>query len=266
MNNNYKKNKGFTLAELMIVFAIIAVVAVITTKISKSRTNYETSFMTYSAFMNLKHAVGEVIADGYIDAGAVSHTGLPPSWDSAAAPFGFCQRLADSSVTGCTNCGVFNTVGAVDCTKTAADGTDFSLATTVPNFVLTNGQRFFISSTTSAPPYTIYVDINGKKGTKKDTLYKDVLKFIVNADGTVFPLHTATVADQNAADNPNYMTASVRYRDATGNMIVVDPRVDFYTATCDATHLYNGVNCTTPTYTASCSGNPCEVVINKPGF
>lgn len=276
MNNNYKKNKGFTLAELMIVFAIIAVVVVISTKISKSRSNYETSFMTYSAFMNLKHAIGEIVADGWKNAGGVSQTGIPDIWDSTTSPrFGFCQRLADSNVTGCANCGVFNTVGTVDCTKTATDATDFSSAATTPMFTLTNGQRFFHDSTNTTSPYTIYVDINGKKGTKTDTLNKDVLKFIVNSDGSVFPMHTATVADQNAADNLNYMTASVRYIDSSGNMIVVDSRVSFYTATCDATNNYpNFADCSVgspSTYDNNCDPSltpkrTCEVVINKPGF
>lgn len=260
MNNNHKKNKGFTLAEVMIVFAIIAVVTIISIKISKSRANYETSFMTYSAFTNLQHAVGEIVADGYIDAGGNRQTGLSTLWTSTANPIGFCQRLADSTYNG-----VFNIAGAIDCSKTATDATDFSLATTIPMFTLTNGQRFFHDSTNTTYPYTIYIDINGKNSTKKDTLYKDVLKFIVNSDGTIYPVHTAVVADKNAADNTNYLKATVRYRDSSGNMIVIDQGVDFYTATCDATGNYYGTGACTKN--ANCnSPNICEVIINRPGF
>lgn len=263
MNKPIQKQKGFTLSEMMIVITIIAIVTVISVRIQKSRTNYETKFMTYSALMNLKQATGEVVADGWKDAGGTSKTGVPDIWDSTTSPhFGFCQRLANPDVTGCPNCGAFNTIGTVNCNNSANDLSDFSSVS--PIFTLTNGQRFFHDNTNTTPPYTIYIDINGSKSPQK--LYKDVIKFTIDANGLVSPEHTAVVANQNAADKTDYLTANVRYRDASGNMIIVDQGIDFYTANCDAYGNYYGAGCITSKYTTTCQPNNCEVTINRPGF
>lgn len=256
MNKQKQRQKGFTLAEMMIVITIIAIVSVVTIRIQKSRTYYETRFMTYSAYMNLKRAAGELLADGYtLNPSTGIIKSLPTVANKAAAdasnPMGLCQRITD----------VMNTNGAISCSQTATDGTNFNAATA--NFVTTNGQRFYNFGTNpTSNVYTVYVDINGSKS-GGGVLNKDVLKFTINTDGTVLPVHTAVVADQNAADNTNYMSASVKYRDSSGNVNVVSNGVTFYKATCDATGTYNGTACT---QAGSCASNPCEVSINKPGY
>lgn len=262
MNKQKQRQKGFTLAEMMIVITIIAIVSVITIRIQKSRTYYETRFMTYSAYMNLKRAAGELLADGYeLSPSTGIIKSLPTIANKAAAdasyPIGLCQRITD----------IMNISGSANCTPTANDGTNFNAATA--NFITTNGQRFYNFGGSPGYPtanvYTVYVDINGSKS-GGGVLYKDVIKFTINTNGTVLPVHTAVVANQTAADNPNYMTASVKYTDTSGNVIVVSSGVDFYTATCDATGSYNGTSCATAKYTTTCASNPCEVYINKPGY
>ena len=58
-----KTKKAFTLAEIAIVFVIIALIAVAGIKITKSRTNHVNKYMSYAAFTNLKQGMGELIAD-----------------------------------------------------------------------------------------------------------------------------------------------------------------------------------------------------------
>lgn len=261
MNKTIQKQKGFTLSEMMIVITIIAIVTIISIRIQKSRSNYETKFMTYSAYMNLKHAIGEVVADGWKDAGGTSQVGVPDIWNSTTSPhFGFCQRLGVPDVTSCNNCGVFNTTAAANCgLGTSADGT---VSGATPDFITTNGQRYFHGTTTT--PYTIYIDINGTKGS--GTLNSDILKFYVTASGIVYPDQTSA-----AATNPNYLSAAIRYRDSSGNQVVVSQGVSLLSATCDATGTYFGNACTpSSNYTTYCktstTGNTCEVIIERPGF
>jgi len=71
-----KKIKAFTLAELAVVFAIIAVIATATIGIQKSRMNYATTFMDYAALTNLKSIVGEIIAEGSTITSAAN-----PGWE-----------------------------------------------------------------------------------------------------------------------------------------------------------------------------------------
>lgn len=258
MEKHKKKFNGFTLAELAVVMAIIGIIAAISIKISKSKSIYESQFMTYSAYTNLKHAVGEIVADGWQDAADVSQTGIPDIWDNATAPrFGLCQRFAVSSTEGCPACGVFNVVGTPDCTtSTTTTFTDANLA-----FTTTNGQRYFYSGTAS-PDYIIYIDINGTKG--NSTLNEDVIGFTVSAGssgGVVLPIYNTP-----PATNTNYLSASVRYRNASGNMIMVDQGVSLQTATCDAFGTYGSTPCSTTNYTTYCQTNLCEVIINKPGY
>jgi len=64
MENNYKETKAFTLAEIMVVVTIVAVVAASTVGIQKIKTDYVNKFMYYAAFTNLKLAASEMIAEG----------------------------------------------------------------------------------------------------------------------------------------------------------------------------------------------------------
>lgn len=253
MTKYNKKHKGFTMSEMMIVITIIAIITIISVRISKSKSNYESSFMTYAAFTNLKSAIGGLIADGYLDAGSNRQTGLPPSWNSAALPYGLCQRLADATITGS---GIFNVTGTPNC---GASTTTTIFTNTYLLFTTTNGQRFFYSG--GAYPYTIYVDINGLKGT--GTINQDVLAFTVAQDGTVLP-----ASNSIAYTNTNYLSASVKYVNAGLNTTLYNG-VTFQDAACFSRLLSGATYCTGHSADANCpntAANTCEVVVNKPGF
>lgn len=259
MNEFCKKIKAFTMAEVMITMSIIAIISIALYGTMKAQTNSATRYQYYSAFMNLKQATGEVIADGYTFGGTLNKA-IPPIASKATAdvtnPEGFCNRLTD----------VMNIIPdtggnppSTTCGYTSAP-TNFAAAN--PNFVTTNGQKYFFNTTT--PPYTIYIDINGPRGNSvSNGTTPDVQPFIVNSDGTVFPVWNSV-----GATTKDYLTASVQYRDNAGAVNLVENGVTYQTAVCDALGTYNGTactinaNCNTTTY----PGRICEVSVNKPGF
>lgn len=263
MNKFCKKIEAFTMAEVMIVMVIIAIVSLATYGVMKAQTNYATKYQYYAAIMNLKQATGEVIADGYTLAGTL-HKEIPPIASKATAdatnPEGFCNKLTDIM-------NIIPDIGgnppSTTCGYTASP-TNFSAAD--PNFVTTNGQKYFFNTTT--PPYTIYIDINGTRGNSvSNGTTPDVQPFIVNSDGTVFPHPTSL-----GATSLNYLAASVQYRDASGHIVVVERGVTYYQAVCDANPpgaspiLYNTTTCSRSAAAGNCATNICEVIINKPGF
>ena len=265
MKKAYKTKNAFTMAEVMVVFTIIAVVVVATTKIINSQVNYATRYQYYAAFNNLKQAIGNIVADGYLlDGSTTVHTGIPNVWNSDAAttttPMGLCKRLTR----------IMNIIGADACGLHATSG----FKTVTPSFITTNGMRYFISDEASTGPYTIYIDINGKKGDGETT--KDVQAFTVTLDGIVRPASLT-----QGAINKNYLSTSLRYWDSVNNkyVIVKDGAasirgVSYQQAVCqsgEVTGLTVPVfSCTnggtTYTQVADCTTNVCEVVINPPGL
>ena len=79
--------KGFTLAEVMVVVLIFAVVSVSTMMITKSKNNYVNKYMSYTAFTNLQEGIGELIADGYdSNSDGTLEAVLPPFGHAGATP------------------------------------------------------------------------------------------------------------------------------------------------------------------------------------
>lgn len=235
MKNFYKKIKAFTLSEVMVVFVIVAVVASATFAITKSQLNYATKYQYYSAFVNLKQAVGELIANGTAGAKTLPATGAT-----------FCSNLI----------AIMNTVGTPACGTNVTSGfTDLNA-----NFITTNGMRYYNFGTDPvASVYTVYVDINGASG-KSDT--NDVITFTINRNGTVLP----DPASKGATDK-NYLSASVRYWNATDYAWTENRKEYTYQeAVCKAGEV-TGAYCGAIAQDANCTvANPCEVIINKPGY
>lgn len=245
-----KKNIAFTLAEVMIVLAIASVIALISIKLVKSVTNSTTKYSYYAAFTNLKQGVGELMADGYVDAGAVRHKALPPIGNTAAGVDGFCNRLSD----------VYNVPGAISCTR--ASTTVFTTATV--NFTTANGMGFYnlgSDSVVSAPAnfFNVYIDINGTKGS--GVINQDVMRFLVFTDGTVHP-----APDSIAYTDTSFITATVRYANGAGVDIPLYRGVSYQHAMCKAGIITNA--CTPLSSNGidntHCGNNNCYVVINRP--
>lgn len=251
----FKKLIAFTIAEVMLTFIIIGIIAVAVTGISKAKISYAYSCAYYAAFRNLKQAAGEIVS---------ASSTLPATGTGAN---GLCQ------VIGGTN-GVFNTIpSTIDCTKTTT--TTFTDANM--NFKTTNGMRFFnfasAPTTNVSPPYSYYkvfVDIDGDKGPA--SLSTDVMAFYIFTNGVVLPAENS----YNGAD-PTFITASVKL---STNGVISWPTmgVSYRQAICTAGDVINPTAygsvagtfyqtyCSGITQNAACTtiGNYCETVIAKP--
>lgn len=279
-----KKIKAFTMAEVMVVMVIIAIISLATYGILKAQTNSATRYQYYSAFMNLKQAAGELLADGYtladdaatptIDESKIIVKKLPNKGYKVAPPsttdaVGFCNRLIE----------LLNITAATNCTLTTAPAV---FDDTTLNFTTTNGTRYYgfgVDPTSSI--FNVYIDIDGTRGTSKPG--KDVMHFLVDLDGNVYPYYNSgdtTDSDgsntSNGAINTNYLTASVQYRASDGSLVIVDNRLPYINAVCEATNAYSTIGCSgvpasVTAYNNNCNtttfpGRYCEVVINKPKF
>lgn len=242
MKIKFKKH-AMTLAEIAVMFAIIAVIILATLGISKSKTDKIKSYQYYAAFTNLKHAVGEVFADGYLNTstGLLEKT-LPPDGHNGTDT-GLCDKFIK----------IFNTVGTNDCTLTTTTNFDDAHV----NFTLTNGTRFFNAGSNAVSNiFTYYIDINGKKG--NGVLDDDVMEFKIYRNGMVLPATTSI-----GGMNPRYLSASVK--EVTANTWVAKG-IPYLEAICMAGEM-SSAYCAPLGYSlnASCSSpNSCQTYINKP--
>lgn len=260
---------AFTLAEIMIVFAVLSIITAVALNIVTPNPENLYRKQYYYAYMNLKNAVGELIAEGcsatdvssgYCD----SVKALPKQgYYAAATTRGFCYRLTEA----------INTVGTITCNATGATTSSAFLDANV-NFISSNGLRFFNFNTTasSSTPYTIYVDMDGTNG--NHTLGTDVFPFTVTTAGSVYPYYSSTDADASVgATSKDYMRARVTYTNGSGVLrnatytqdFITDSVWDFRTATCLATGSYGGStgNCSVSQF-ADCATYTCTVNVIKP--
>lgn len=260
-----KKKRAMTLAEILLVVVVIAVVSTTGIRSSKQKLeDYKKRLLCYSVYTTLVSAVNELMVVGCKDSNAAvcplqTNNVLPLLGNSntltADGTGGLCQRFAD----------LFNVIGTVDCSQTANAGTDFYAAT--PNFTTANGMRFFnLGSNPVGGFYTIYVDIDASKKaddvTQRNAVYnQDVQAFTISTTGTVLPVY-----DSRAATDTSYMSLIVRYLNSDKvTYTIVEEGVPFRTAYCHATG-----DTTYPGYTlsctkhATCATNNCEYVVAKP--
>lgn len=229
------RKTAFTLTEVLLAVGISAVVATLTIGVVKHEiVGYTNSSMAYSAMNTLSTAAYDLAATGCKDSElgklCAANVGTDPRlpWTTSTdEKRGFCDRLVDEE---------FNTVNA-NCSSTVSS--DFNNAT--PNFTAPNGMRFFFSDSDAtdmdgnADPcdeghghYTVYVDIDGS-AKRTGTENVDVLKFYVLMDGTVLP-----DPDGVAANNTDYLKASVRYIDSSNKYVYVLEKVPYRQAVCAA--------------------------------
>lgn len=266
--NSFKKIKAQTLAEVMIVVIILAVIAAALAKVYTTRLSYLNRYYYYGAFVGLKTVVNKIVDDGYTLSGNTTIVSKVPNvanneTATVTDPVGFCQRLREA----------MNILGSVDCSVAATDGTNFNTAT--PTLIVSSGARYFMSSINTTPDpdeYYIYIDIDGKsKG--KNTLNTDVMKFSVNLDGRVIPYNDS--ANSVGFTSTDYLATSVRYKsgnsyvypttckDASLNTVVCKG-LFYQSAACAAGTLGASDGCGSYTKIADCTSNTCEVTIDLP--
>lgn len=274
-NINLKKNKAFTIAEVLVAIAIVSVISILTIKdVQLKRIQYLNNFMTYSAITNIQKAVtilleeyctATEIANGTCE-NDISHPTYKflPMKAHTADNRGFCDRFADLA----------NVVGDIRCDALATnvdDSSDFSTA--VPNFSTSNGMRFYNFQQNPTVigadhMYNIYVDIDGSQ--RKSKFNEDVLKFCITTKGLALP-------DENskAARDKSYLAASIQYIYSDPNPPyttapkLIDSATDviYRDAICGKYGSYFSTPCATAAYTGICQlDETCEIKITRPSF
>lgn len=269
-----KFQKAFTMAEVMVIFTVIAFISVATIGITKTKIDNAKMALYYAALNNMMLVSGNMIADGSYAAGIGLEKKLPASAhvkDANGNWIGFCDRFIET----------VNSVGNETCapTSTIADGTtDFSSKSNAINFKLTNGMTFYnvgVDPTVSATLdpqeeiYTIYIDIDGdKKG--KSKLNDDVVKLQLNRLGYVYPANDSLWANDSkkisvsvkyyVGNSLNWLKKETSYRDAFC-LAGLQPNSTY----CNAVAV-NGTNYPTVSKSATCTTNICIPVLNKPLF
>lgn len=273
MINKIKKNKAMTLAEVMVMFFVIGVVATVTLGITSSKADYAKKYMYYSAYNNIKQAIGINMADGFNSPTTSTLERALPNRAHLQDPahptnwIGFCDVMVNT----------INTVGTTRCDYSTAlnDASNFASAT--PSFTATNGVVYYnfgvdptalVGNNILSQVYTVYVDIDGKNR-GKSLLSEDIMKFTIDRAGNVFPWHTSI-----GANSLKYMSTSIKYNSPTG-LNWLAKGLTYRQGACqsglttnatycpaEAQYTKSSICCITP----SCSAGtfPCDLVINKP--
>lgn len=234
------KSKAFTLAEMAVVFILIAIIAGVAVRTIQQKTEYAEQYAYYMTFKNLKHVIGELVADGSNNSGTLEKM-LPSVPNSGTV--GFCNRLSSK----------LNSTGAVNCSNTG---------TTNQNFSLTNGNIFYnLGASPVSDVYTVYIDINGTKG--GNVLDKDLMAFKIERSGFVYPATTSI-----AYNNKTFLSTSVRYKN-TSNLNNVKTvwllkSVSFKEGACKSGWISGASYCTGFSKDSNCTTYGCELVINRP--
>ncbi len=253
------KKFAFSLAEVTLVFAIIAVITTVSLKINKSRVNYAKNHFCYAAYKNLALAVEELISEGCtqndIDSGYCTSMKTMPIIGHNAESRGLCDRLSKT----------YNMIGATNCTLTATS--NFSTAT--PNFITSNGMRFFNLGSNAVLSgsnyyYNLYIDIDEKKG--KADINEDVNKFLFLTNGTI-------LLSIPQANDTNYLKVNVVYGDS-GAGTEVAHGTSFAAGYCASLNATKYAQQPYASYCADagksnnalCTTHECRIELIKPGF
>ena len=241
MFKNFKKLMGFTLAEILIVFAIIGIISTITLMTTK-RLSASDKFAYQRVYDSLLTAAYNTIAE--VDAKEIKGPedlciGLAKYINSQGATKVKKNKdqFGGSPDTGFCNTGITSRV-----TKDTVDFNekdDNNHDKVIPDFIANNGMRFFITEkltqeglkdyagdtqATGVQFYIVYVDINGTAGQNRIDA-GDVVAFAVTENADVIPLgHPAfdskhylgvRVVFPENADNPDeYYSDSMSYYEA----------------------------------------------------
>ena len=230
---------GFTLAELLIVFAIIGIISAITLMTTK-RLSTSDKFAYQRAYDSLLtaayNAVAEVGSEG-IGTPELLCKGLAKYINSQTA-----QKESDK-FTGNPDEGFCNTIAAAQ--RATKDSFDFrekdkdGNTIIIPDFVANNGMRFFITEkikeesvtdfagdtqTDGVQFYIVFVDLDGTAG-QNQIGSGDIVAFAVTENADVIPLGSPAydakhylgvrvVFPENSAHPDEYYSDSMSYVDA----------------------------------------------------
>ena len=249
-----RKNKfGFTLGEVLVCIVIIGIIMALSVHVIKIVKTSHTA-LTYFAFNNVNDIVAEVYAGNIPNEPGVGNNALmmcrktrqlndridkyvnilKPDFDIEYPVDEYGTRIIprcsdlemykknDNQNYFCNRVtSLLNTSGAIDCTnlyevdQTGAEPTILNFDSDNPNFLTTNGQRYFLtervfdSNISDTYGYRLLaIDLNGKS--KPNIIRKDgprtpdIVTFMIMDNGSVYPLGVA-------ADNATSQGRIVQY-------------------------------------------------------
>ena len=261
-----KIKKAYTLAEVVVVMLIIAVIGSITIKITSNKMQSITAYTYYAAFNTLRTVVGNLIAEAQLaqNAEGATQATLPSNGTT------FCQAFVKN----------VNTNGDETC-----QGDTFSIGKSAgyfadkkPDVVLKNGIKLYNLRAQPVQPilgggaftystylcsysnnnvctsgivqgkisdvqsYLVFADIDGDSGSS--TYNVDVFLFYITLSGKVIPLDVSSQASLNVLDpftSSVPLKVSVQYDDySSGNRVVrwMEPKsTEFQQAACMSNYI-----------------------------
>lgn len=234
------KRFAFSLAEVMVVLAIVTAVVAVSIKITKSRFDSVNRYLYYTAYSTLKTLVAEVHLKINSETNIDPVTGEPlpyneaaPIWDGTETGKNLCLEIA--GFANLTASGELCNAGA---TKATVDGIanlpEPYFGDITPSLILRNGMRLYSLTETESPSilndftiynedgsesealsnnarkaYLVYVDIDGERN--DSTLWEDIFPFYITLNGYVIPAYKD--GGFGGANNIVDMATSIEYDD-----------------------------------------------------
>lgn len=259
VNSNKKKSsqKAFTLAEAMICFVVISIIAVFWIGIMRSNKAFNVRMMYYATLKNLGDVAQNMVVDGYVSGGTRVFE-LPTA--------GFCASITQ----------YLNVVGTTTCANTATTANFVKGGNPQPSFTLSNGSVFYNVNSYNATKkyYDVFVDVNGNDG--DHVFNQDVFEFYITLSGHVYPATTTYAA---AANNITFLSAGVTHRNATTaerEYVAGSENKSYMSALCASNTVEDALYSTLCTSyglskdTTNCSqgtsGNTCKIKVHQPGY
>lgn len=282
--------KAHTLAEIVVAMIIIAVVASISIKISKTKLDKVTSYAYYTAYSTLRSAVREMVAEFNTEDAdyGVDRGGCEPDMELSSGDTPECIRAVTTVPrTGALFCNKVEKILNINSGSCAGTYDSTSNSITSPDLVLRNGMQIFIAPKTAAEyrsalasndsntssatvsdtgtyAYTVYVDIDGRNS-GNNTLWDDIYPFYVTLSGKVIPAIGTGVNNNKGGNDRKYLQASVDVDDTSNppNVKWLVKSVTFKEAACTAGHI-KGTYCGSVTKHTDCGTNDCRLHIITP--
>ncbi len=235
------KRFAFSLAEVMVVLAIVTAVVAVSIKITKSRFDSVNRYLYYTAYSTLKTLVAEVhlkINSETPNIDQVTGETLPyneaaPIWDGTETGKNLCFGIAEFA--NLTASGELCDTGAEKATvDNIANSPEPYFGAIKPSLILRNGMRLYSLTKTESPSilndftifnedgsesealsdnarkaYLVYVDIDGERN--DSTLWEDIYPFYITLNGYVIPAYKD--GGIGGANNIVDMATSIEYDD-----------------------------------------------------
>lgn len=260
--------KAFTMMELVIALAIVAILVMVTIPLAKNKMDKVDRFSYYVGFATVQDIAANIVAQTTYDYDWNKYDEIPKTLDTVKT---LCEKIKKDYNISSSDCNV--TAGQM---KTRLIS---GFKEVTPHIKLSNGLSVYIASdlvkidnlddaidVRDRVGYLLYVDVNGsKKG--KGILYQDVYPFYILVTGKILPLYKADgVGGANNAEN---LSVNVLYDNySTGNRVVKASQINvsYQTGACATRYIQSAKYCRSIPVDGSCTdaNADCRFIVNKP--